>query len=105
MLDPSLNSYVTDGTNRALNLIEIHGYHIQGESVTIAQYNFNNTQDCRETYLNEFILSGLLELIVRNGTNRSGGPLACLLPAGVPPRDGKLRAITTAEFLAEPGIS
>ena len=104
MFDPSLNSYVTDGTNRALNLIEIHGHHIQGEHVAIAQYDFNGTQDCRETYLDNFILNGLLELIVRSGTNRSGGPLACLLPADVPPRDGKLRTITTAEFLAEPSM-
>jgi len=62
MLDPSLNSFVTDEAGRALNLTEIKQRHCAGEELRVAQYGFNGTQDCREIYLDSFILSGLLNL-------------------------------------------
>ena len=105
MLDPSMNAYVTDETGRALNLIEIQALHRQGEKLNVAQYNFNSTQDCRETYLNGFLLGSLLEMYLRDGTDRQkSGPRNRLLPEDVPQNDKNARAITVTELLAEPII-
>ena len=67
MLDPSLNTYITDEAGRALSLIEIHEKHRAGEELSVAQYNFNGTQDCRETYLDNFIVGCLLEIKLCDG--------------------------------------
>jgi len=105
MLDPSLNSYITDEDGRALNLVEIRKLHRQGEKMQVAQYDFNGTQDCRGTYLEGFILGSLLEILVRDGSDRSkSGPRNCLLPVDVPQGDENTRAITAAELLAEPAM-
>lgn len=105
MLDPSMNSYVVDGTGRALHLIEIHGLHRQGGELRLVQYDFNGTQDHREHYLRGFILGSLLELLIRDGTDRQkSGPRNRLLPEHVPQKDKGTRAITSTELLAEPII-
>ena len=102
MLDPSFNSYIADEKGRALNLMEIHERHRRGESLSVAQYSFNGTQDCRKEYLEGFVLGGLLEIATWNGTDRKGGLRSRLLPEDVPPKDDKMRDIAVAELLAEP---
>jgi len=103
MLDPSLDSYITDENDRALNLIEIHELRRQGKELRVAQYDFNGTQDHREHYLRGFILSSLLEMSIRDGTDRrKSGPRNRLLPEDVPQKDKDTRAITASELLAEP---
>jgi len=103
MLDPSLNAYITDEAGRALNLVEMQGLHRWGETMRVAQYDFNHTQDCRETYLDNFILAALLELLVRDGTDRGkSGPRNRLLPEDVLQKDKDTRAITTNDLLVEP---
>jgi len=105
MLDPSLDSYVADEADRALNLVEIQALHRQGKSMRVAQYNFNGTQDCRGIYLGGFILAPLLELYIRDGTDRQDRPPRNrLLPMDVPQKDEDTRAITVPELLAEPII-
>ena len=103
MLDPSLNSYATDGAGRALNLVEIQALHRQGAGMRVARYDFNGTQDHREYYFQGFILGSLLEMFVHDGTDRQkSGPRNRLLPTDVPQKDKDTRAITTMELLAEP---
>ena len=103
MLDPSLNSYITDETGRALHLIEIYDRHRRGEQLHVAQYHLNGKQDCRDVYLNSFVLGCLLEIEVYNGTgSKRKGPRNRLVPEGVEPKDAKLRTITTMELLAPP---
>ena len=103
MLDPSFNSYIIDNEGRVLHLIEIQRKHRAGEAMHVAQYHLNGTQDCREIYLDGFILNCLLEIEVYNGTgSKRKGPRNRLVPEGVEPRDAKLRAITTMELLAPP---
>ncbi|MDR2687116.1 MAG: transglutaminase family protein [Oscillospiraceae bacterium] len=82
MLDPSFNAYLTDETGRALNLVEIQGRHRQGEKLCAAQYSLNGTQDCRDIYLEGFLLASLLRIYARDGKDT--------------------RAITAIELLAEP---
>jgi len=62
MLDPSMNSYITDSEGRALNLTDIKQHHCEEKAMHVAQYDFNGTQDCRDIYLDSFILCGLLNL-------------------------------------------
>jgi len=101
MLDPSLDSYIADEAGRVLHLIEIYERHRKGKALHVAQYNLNGTQDCREVYLNSFLLGCLLEIEVYDGTDsRRNDPRNRLVPEGVEPRDAKTRVITTAELLA-----
>jgi len=103
MCDPSFSSYISDPEGRALNLIEIALRFWQGEEILVAQYDFNGTQDCRETYLNAFILLSLREIEVYNGTgSKRSDPRNRLLPEGTTPPDEKLKAISATELLAEP---
>ena len=103
MLDPSMNTYVIDEEDRALHLIEIHECRRRGEPLRLARYDFNGTQDHREHYLQGFILSSLLEMFLRDGTDRQkSGPRNRLLPEDVPQKDKTTRAITATELLAEP---
>ena len=102
MLDPSFNSYISDNTGRALNLIEIQRRHRQGESLSVAQYNLNGTRDCMREYLDGFILGSLLEIQAWDGADRKGGLRNRLLPEDVPRKEEEARAITSAELLAEP---
>jgi len=95
MLDPSLNSYVADETSGALHLAEIHERHRRGESLRVARYDFNGTQDHREHYLRGFILGSLLEILTFDAK-------CSLLPDNVPRKDKSIQAITVAELLAEP---
>ena len=105
MLDPSMNTYVIDEEDRALHLIEIHECRRRGETLRLARYDFNGTQDHREHYLRGFILSSLLELFLRDGTDRQkSGPRNRLLPEGVPQKDKNTRAVTATELLAEPSM-
>ena len=104
MLDPSFDSYITDETGRALNLIELHDCRRRGEALRVPQYNFNGTQDCRELYLEGFVLCCLWEISVYNGTgSKPTDTLNRLLPEGVTP-DEKRKIITATELLAEPII-
>jgi len=78
--------------------IEIQRRHREGLLIQVAQYALNGAQDFREEYLNGFVLGSLLEIGTLDGKCR-------LLPEDVPPKDdGKARAITVAELLAEPII-
>jgi hypothetical protein len=104
MLDPSLNSYITDNDDRALNLVEIHDHRRQGKKLCVAQYSLNGTQDCRGVYLDAFVLNSLQAIHVCNGSDRKGSFCNQLLPEDVPLKDKKARAITAAELLAEPQI-
>jgi hypothetical protein len=102
VLDPSLNSYIADEAGRALNLVEIQALHRQGAGLRVARYDFNGTQDCRDGYLEGFVLGSLLEITAEDGTRRSGSLRNILLPEGLPHTSEKRRAITVAELLAEP---
>ena len=105
MLDPSFDSYITDETGRALNLFEIHDCRRRGEALNVPQYNFNGTQDCRESYLEHFVLCSLWEISTYNSTgSKQGDSRNALLPEGVASKDNKLRSITATELLAEPII-
>jgi len=102
MLDPSLNSYITGDGGCALNLVEIHDHRRQGKNLRAAQYSLNGTQDCREVYVDVFVLNSLQGITSCNGSDRRGGLCNQLLPEDVPLKDKKARAITVAELLAEP---
>lgn len=67
MLDPSFNSYVTDGTGVPLNLLEIfHGF-TQGKQMQLGRYSLNGTDFFRERYLEDFLLPSLLILSLWKG--------------------------------------
>ena len=102
MLDPSLGSYITGSEGRALNLIEIHDHHRKGEALRVARYSLNGTQDCRELYLDCFVLNSLQGITACDGSSRKGGLRNQLLPSDVPLKDKNTRAITSTELLAEP---
>jgi len=102
MLDPSLNSYIVDEAGRALNLVEIHDHRRQGKSLSAARYSLNGTQDCREVYVDVFVLGSLQGITSCDGSSRKGGLRNQLLPEGVPAKGKRARAITAAELLAEP---
>ena len=99
MLDPSLDSYISDETGRALHLIEIHERRRKGQEIRVAQYALNRTQDCRDVYLDYFVLGSLLEILVWNDSSRKGAYLR-LLPEDVPTKESRI--VTAAELLAEP---
>jgi hypothetical protein len=101
--DPSFNSYFTDSEGRALNLIEIQKKHRAGEAMRVAQYDFNGTQDCRDSYFSGFILGALLEITAKNSAD-AGEFCNQLLPTDVLPQDDMKRAITVAELLAPPNL-
>lgn len=100
MFDPSFNAYVTDATERALHLAEIQAAHRAGETLRAAKYDFNGTQDCRETYLDGFILGSLLEITACDGSRRMDDFRNHLLPEDVPQKEKRM--ITLTELLAEP---
>jgi len=102
MLDPSLNSYITDGDGRALNLIEIHDHRRRGKALHVAQYSLNGTQDCRQVYLKAFILNSLQKILSSDGSRRKNMLRNQLLPENEPLKGKRARAITTTELLAEP---
>jgi len=103
MLDPSFNACVTDKGGRMLNLIEIQKRHRQGEELRVARYSFNGTQDCREQYLEGFLLASLLRVYARGGNADHRDPRNCLAPEGILKKDED-RAITSTELLAEPSM-
>jgi len=102
MLDPSFNSYIADGAGRALNLIEIQARHRRGEEIRAARYAFNGTQECKDLYLDGFLLASLLYIYARSGTKDRREPCNCLAPEDMPLKGKDIRGITVAELLAEP---
>jgi len=102
MLDPSFNAFVTDTHGKALHLADIHERHRQGQTLLPGQYAFNGMQDCKELYLEGFLLASLLCIYARDNANDRREPCNILLPEDVPLGDEKIRAITIAELLAEP---
>jgi len=103
MLDPSLNAYITDEEGRALHAIEIQNRRCAGEELHIARYDFNGTQDCRDIYLDNFILACLLEIGVFHGNNtKRKDPQWCLTPKGITPHNTKTKTINATQLLAPP---
>lgn len=105
MLDPSFNSYITDGNGRVLGLTDIQAKHCAGEDLCLGQYDFNGTQACRKEYLESFVLGSLLELLPMGRAEKKNlryEPLGSLVPEHAKPSNEKLRQITLAEFLASP---
>ena len=104
VLDPSFNSYFTDSAGCVVNLIELQDLYRKGEEIRVAQYDFNGTQDRRGSYLDDFVLNCLLELIVLDDaggdwTSGDKNKSRHLLPGDLAPKE---RAITAAELLAAP---
>jgi len=104
MLDPSFGSYITGENGCALHLIEIQTLHRHGEELRLAQYSFNGTQDCRELYLEGFLLASLLRIYARSDIQDRRDPIHCLSPGDTAPKEKDTRAVTISELLTEPKI-
>ena len=53
--DPSFNTYFTDESGNALNVYELRNLFLENKMPEIKGYNFNETDRCRNEYINYFI--------------------------------------------------
>lgn len=72
LLDPSFNTYFTDGNGKVLNALELRDLFLAGKEPIINGYNFNGTKECFEVYKETFIKSCLTNLSTWHDNSKVG---------------------------------